>query len=141
MLFLALQVVDNVLDILCRYRLRPGLIVGYRCVLDTLVDLAIDTGLDDLVLDRLGPRLAALLPGPRLVVLVSRSPRLIRESRPDALLDRNFARRRALYRCLAEAYGIPVVENDGPPEAVVDQILRLARGGAAAVLPAGASPP
>ncbi len=109
-------------------------------MLDTLVDLAIDTGLDDLVLDRLGPRLTALLPGPRLVVLVSRSPRLIRESRPDALLDRNFARRRALYRRLAEAYGIPVVENDGPPKAALDQILRLARGGAA-VLPAGTSPP
>ena len=143
LLFLALQSADNLLDILFRYRLRPrsaGLILGDRCVLDTLVDLAIDTGLDDLVLDRLGPRLAALLPSPRLVVLVSRSPRLVRESRPDALLDRNFARRRALYRRLAEAYDIPIVENDGTPEAAVDQILRLARGGAT-VLPAGATPP
>jgi glycosyltransferase involved in cell wall biosynthesis/thymidylate kinase len=142
LLFLALQAADSVLDILFRYHLRPRPrpILGDRCVLDTLVDLAVDTGLDDLVLDRLGPRLAALLPSPRLVVLVSRSPRLIREGRPDALLDRNFARRRALYRRLADAYGIPVVENDGSPEAAVDQILRLARGGAT-VLPAGASPP
>ena len=49
----------------------------------------------------------ALLPRPRLVLLVSRPARLVRESRPDALLDRNFARRRTLYERVAARFGIP----------------------------------
>ena len=45
-LFLGLQVLDQALDLLLRYRLpwRRELVVGDRCVLDTLVDLAVDTG-------------------------------------------------------------------------------------------------
>lgn len=140
-LFLALQVLDNAVDILVRYRLRPGAgpILGDRCVLDTLVDLAVDTGMDDLVVERLGPPLAALLPRPRLVVLVSRSPRLVGRDRPDALLDRDFARRRALYRRLAARFALPVVENDGTPEAAAAEILRLAAEGTAAATAASAA--
>jgi thymidylate kinase len=138
--FVALQALDQLLDLACRYRGRR-LIVGDRCVLDTLVDLAVDTGLDDLVIDRLGPLLVRLLPRPRLVVLVSRPVALVRRDRPDALLDRHFMRRRALYERLAARFGIPVVENGGPAEAAVARVLSLARGGDPAPPPAGATSP
>jgi thymidylate kinase len=129
LLFVALQAIDQTLDILGRYRLRgrPRLTIGDRCIFDTLVDLAIDTGLDDLIIDRLGPRLVRLLPAPRLVVLIDRPVALVRASRPDVLLDRNFARRRALYVRLAARFGIPVIENSGSPEAAIAGIMRLAR--------------
>ncbi|HET6467552.1 MAG TPA: hypothetical protein VFG43_04150, partial [Geminicoccaceae bacterium] len=128
-LFLALQATDNLLDILARYRLRRRrrLIVGDRCVYDTLVDLCVDTGLDELVLDRIGPWLVRLLPSPHLVVVLDRSPRLIQGQRPDALLDRNFARRRALYARLAARYGLPVIANDGAVEDTLARIVRLAQ--------------
>ena len=133
-LFLGLQVLDQALDLVLRYRLpwRRELVVGDRCVLDTLVDLAVDTGLDDLVIDRIGPPLLRLLPRPRLAVLVSRPAALIRESRPDALLDRNFARRRALYERLAGRFGIPVLDNAGSPEAALAELHRLASAGGGA---------
>jgi hypothetical protein len=127
LLFLALQAADQVLDILFRYRLTLDrrLVVGDRCVLDTLVDLAVDTGLDDLVIDRLGPLLVGLLPRPWHVVLVTRPVALVRASRPDALLDRHFLRRRTLYLRLARRFGIPVVENDATAKTAIDDILRL----------------
>lgn len=139
LVFLALQAVDQVLDILIRYRLRRGcgLIVGDRCVFDTLVDLAVDTGLDRLVIERLGPLLVRLLPRPWHVVVVSRPVALIRESRPDALLDRHFLRRRALYLRLARRFGLPVVENAGTAEAAIADILLLRHRRPA---PAGARP-
>jgi glycosyltransferase involved in cell wall biosynthesis/thymidylate kinase len=124
--FLALQAVDQVLDIFWRYHLgRREPILGDRCVLDTLVDLAIDTGLDDVVIDRLGPLLVALLPRPRLVVLIERHPLRIQEQRPDALLDRHFHRRRLLYRRLAERFDLPVVDNNGPVARTLEAILAL----------------
>jgi glycosyltransferase involved in cell wall biosynthesis/thymidylate kinase len=122
--FLVLQTVDQVLDIAFRYHLprflprwlggRPEPVLGDRCVYDTLVDLAVDTGLDDLVIDGIGPRLVRLLPQPALVVLVDRHPLRIQEQRADALLDRHFHRRRALYRRVARRFALPVVDNNGP---------------------------
>lgn len=130
--FLALQAVDLALDTLCRFR-GPQLILADRCPLDTLVDLCVDTGLDDLVLDRLGPRLLALLPRPAAAVVIQRSPALIAARRPDALADRNFARRRVLYQRLAARFDLPLIDNDGPIEATVEAVLEAVATGRAAL--------
>lgn len=126
--FLGLQVVDNLLDLWWRYRRRPDrrLVLADRCLYDTLVDLAVDTGLEEVIFGRLGRWLVSLLPGPALVVVLARPVAEIRESRPDALLDRTFARRRALYQRLAREFGLAVLENDGPPDAVLDRLEQLA---------------
>lgn len=125
--FLVLQTLDSVLDIWWRYRRPPDrrLILGDRCIYDTLVDLAVDTGLDEVVFGRLGRWLVGLLPEPRLVVVLSRDVARIRVSRPDALLDRCFARRRALYQRLAREFGLSILDNNGPPAAVLDALSRL----------------
>lgn len=128
--FLYLQVLDNLLDIWWRYHRSADrrVVVADRCVYDTLVDLAIDTGLDDVVFGPLGHRLVGLLPAPRLVVVLNRPVAAMRSQRPDVLFDRNFARRRALYQRLAQEFGLPVVENDGPVDMVLDRLERLGAG-------------
>jgi len=126
--FIALQTLDNLIDLGLRYRRGGGrLVLGDRCIVDTLVDLAVDTGLDTFVLERLGPSLVRRLPAPRLIVLVQRHPRLVANDRPDALADRHFARRRVLYQRLADLFGLPIVDNDGTPQQAVATILRLAQ--------------
>lgn len=128
--FLCLQVLDNLFDIWWRYHRSADqrVVVADRCVYDTLVDLAIDTGLDDVVFGPLGHRLVAMLPAPRLVVVLNRPVAAMRIHRPDVLLDRNFARRRALYQRLAQEFRLPVLENDGPVDMVLDHLERLAAG-------------
>ena len=128
--FLWLQVLDNLLDIWWRYHRSADrrVVLADRCIYDTLVDLAVDTGLDDVVLGPLGHWLVRLLPAPRLVVVLDRPVAAIRATRPDVLLDRNFARRRTLYQRLAREFALPVVVNDGPPDAVLDRLERLAAG-------------
>jgi glycosyltransferase involved in cell wall biosynthesis/thymidylate kinase len=133
--FLVLQTIDQVLDITCRYHL-PGLlprclggsgepVLGDRCVYDTLVDLAVDSGLDDVVIDGIGPWLVRLLPRPNLVVLVDRHPLRIQEQRADALLDRHFHRRRHLYRRIARRFALPVVDNNGPVVRTLEAVQAL----------------
>ncbi len=126
--FLCLQVADCVVDSWWRYH-RGGdrrLILADRCLYDTLVDLAVDTGLDRVLFGRLGHWLVGLLPAPHLAVVVNRPVAAIRADRPDVLLDRNFARRRALYRRLADEFRLAVLENDGAAELFLDRLERLA---------------
>ncbi len=128
--FLVFQAIDLALDTLARFRGR-GLVLADRCPLDTLVDLCVDTGLDRVVFERLAPRILALLPRPAAAVVIERSPALVARSRPDALADRHFARRRALYRELATRLGLPVIANDGPLEATLDALLEAVGSGRA----------
>jgi thymidylate kinase len=126
--FLVLQAADCVVDAWWRYHRRPDrrVVLADRCLYDTLVDLAVDTGLDGILFGRLGRWLIGCLPGPHLAVVVNRPVASIRADRPEVLLDRNFARRRALYGRLAEAFRLPVIENDGTAERFLDQLERLA---------------
>ncbi|MCS6778800.1 MAG: glycosyltransferase [Geminicoccaceae bacterium] len=129
--FLVLQLLDTIVDTILRFRHGRAIILSDRCLLDTLVDWCVDTGLDELVLDRLGPRLLRLLPAPAAAVVLVRHPGLIAAGRPDAVADKNFARRRALYLRLAARYRLPIIENDGPIEQTVEAILEAVRAGRA----------
>lgn len=126
--FLLLQVVDGVLDAWWRYgRVADRrLILADRCLYDTLVDVAVDTGLDEVLLGPLGRWLVDRLPAPRLVVMVERPIADIHASRPDVPLDRRFARRRAVYRRLARELSLPVLENAGSADVLLDRLERLA---------------
>ncbi len=117
--FLWLQRADLLLDAWLRIRpaARRGLVVMDRCLLDQLVDVAADTGLEDEIVDRLAPRLFELLPQPARVVLVDREPLLIGRTRPDALMDPKLLCRRAIYRRLALRLNLPVLQNDASLEA------------------------
>lgn len=127
-LFLALQWIDNVIDIMWRYRISGTgrLIVGDRCVLDTLVDLSVATGRADFIFSRYGRSLVALLPAPHQFFMVSRSPEHIRSQRPDVEADRAFSQRIGLYDRMAKALDLTVVSNDGTVQDASGAILRLA---------------
>lgn len=120
---LALQLADCCIDLGLRFRSRVGqVLVADRCALDTLVDLAVDTGLDDLVIDRIAPWLASRLPAPWVAVVVERPVAAIAVERPDALVDRHFARRRMLYRRLAQRLCLPLIHNGSTIDAAVAAI-------------------
>ena len=112
-LFLGLQTLDQILDILLRFRLRRGLLLADRSVYDTIVDLALDSGRPDFVFRRIAPLLLALLPEPRLVALVTRPAALVARDRPDVLLDGRDRARRLLYERLAREHDLPVIDNAG----------------------------
>lgn len=113
--FLALQWVDQALDILVRYRLlRHGsLILGDRCVIDTLADLCVETGLKERILGRYARSLLWLLPAPVRVAIIERDPEAVQADRPEVQHDPYAEQRREVYREIAERFGYPVIRNDG----------------------------
>jgi len=123
--FLFLQWIDNAFDIWLRYRfLRTSVIVGDRCVIDTLVDLAIDTGKEDFVFGAYGRSLIAMLPKPFKIFVIERDQLHIKRDRPDALFDRNHSDRQRLYRRLARDFDFQFLENNGEMAAILKAICR-----------------
>ena len=131
--FLVLHAVDLALDALlrCRWGRHGATLVADRCLLDGIVDLAVDTGRERFVIDRLAPWLVRLLPRPWRAVVIERDPILVGRDRPDALADRNHHRRRVLYRRLARRLGLPLVGNDGPIEAAIARVRAALEDGVA----------
>ncbi len=125
--FLILQFIDNVIDILFRYHLSRRRILGDRCVLDTLVDLAADTGRDDIVFGIYGRILLALLPQPVRLIIINRPIENIIRDRPDALVDPLFFERRRLFQVAAERFSIPVIHNQEAADVVARRILGTKR--------------
>lgn len=112
LLFLFLQTMDQAIEILLRLR-RPGTVVADRCLYDTLVDLALETGHEALVLNWIGPLLHRLLPQPRVVLLLERDPAEILRDRPDVAADPCFEERRRLYAEVARRFSLKPVRVAG----------------------------
>lgn len=97
-----------------------------RWVLDTLVDLEVDTRMR-LSRGTLVYRMfMALLPADCVLVVLERDLDLVMSTRAENIVDPNFARRCALYERHQGACFAHVVKNDAPPVFVAKRILQLA---------------
>ncbi len=123
-IFLLLQKWDMRLDLLLRYqpRLKQGVLLSDRCLLDTLVDLAVDTGMEDYVLGNYGKKLLEQLPQPALVIMVERDSNAALHDRPDIAADQYYAKRLELYHKMAARFGIPVLRNDRSIDQSLEQL-------------------
>ena len=99
--------------------------LGDRCAASAFVDMAVNTGLDDSMIDRIEPHLRWRLTSRGLVVLEERPRGMISRNRPDAIAHRHIARRRALCARLVATHKMPVVQNDGPARDALDQIIAI----------------
>ncbi len=127
--FLALQWIDNFIDIMLRYRLasytKNSLIVSDRSIIDTLIDLVIDTGKKDFITGIYGRSLIAILPKPNLILHIKRDRQSITHSRPDVTSDPNFDQRIELYSELARKFDLKIIDNEGSLEQTINKIMAL----------------
>jgi len=121
--FLLLSALDLALDVLVRVRLRRRPVIADRLIVDSLVDLAVETGLEHAALALARP-LWRLVPRPCTAVVLWRPLREIAETRPDALIDPRRLRRLRLYRRFACRLGLPLLRVRSSPEAMATRILR-----------------
>ena len=112
-LFLALQWLDQIIDIFLRFRSTNNNIVSDRCVIDTLVDLCVDTNMDDFVLSGYGRSLIAMMPKRTTYFIVSRDKELVYDLRPDVKVDRYYDRRVGLYNRIANDFCLNMLCNNG----------------------------
>jgi len=122
--FLALQWIDQCIDIFLRFNNKKIQIVSDRCIIDTLVDLCIDTGRDDFILGNYGHSLKSLMPENTAYFIINRSKELVYASRPDVKVDKDYERRVKLYKRVAKVFDLDLICNDGTVEESLSMIYK-----------------
>jgi thymidylate kinase len=114
-IFLRLQYLDawRVLHtkILPKMRGDKKVLILDRYVYDILVDLMVDTGLDDLLTSRTGKAFTKLLPEEAMLILVDRDYEEVLQSRPEGRIDDNFYKRYVHYKMMREQFPGTVLDN------------------------------
>lgn len=127
--FVALQLADVWISAIVKFWiplfLRRNVIVSDRGPYDTLIDVALDTGYDDLPCSFWGHLYARAIPFSHAVFLVDRDSEKIEHDRPDTRLDRTHERRRSLYARHRDVLGFRVINNNGAIEDSLSQIIEI----------------
>ena len=126
--FLALQWLDQVIDIIFRFKFKKQIIVSDRCIIDTLIDLCIDTELDDFIFGCYGKSLIKLMPMNTVYFVVERNKEVVFDMRPDVQVDKNYDRRVELYNRAAREFSILIINNNSSIDSAVNTICEAAIG-------------
>lgn len=115
-LFVLFQYLDalrvKLTRVLPRLRSERGVVILDRYVYDIIIDLMIDTGIDDLDSTWLGRALIKLLPEGTVVLSLVREHGALLAARPESAVDDNFLRRLKLYEHLVTRQKLLVLENN-----------------------------
>lgn len=105
-------------------RIRPSIqndhsvIILDRYIPDILIDLKIDTRIEDLQRRTIGRAFWRLLPSDSRLILIRRSREQVLSARPENRLDDNFDRRFMHYEALAREARIHTIDNDTSVQAL-----------------------
>ena len=124
-LFVALQYLDALrvywTSILPRLRKKRVLILD-RFVHDILIDLMVDTRIQELDRNPLGRALLRLLPKESVVIPLRRAKNELLAARPESAVDRNFSRRLQLYEELPGKLGMEPIDNDQSLDVLLSRV-------------------
>ena len=131
-LFALLQAIDVNLAVLRDIRIgrrRFDTLICERGPWDTLVDVIVDTGLDNLADPILCRLFTIQVRNGSIVILINRSKNNILKSRPELVHDRNLDRKIDLYSDLSQRYGWYIVDNNGSLATTKKQICQIFENG------------
>ena len=115
-LFVYLQYLDalrvRLFRIAPKIRQKNSVLILDRFVYDILIDLMIDTGMEDLDSHWIGRAFLDLLPVGTVVLPLVRNRDALLKARPESALDRHFAKRRQLYERLESRQELQILRND-----------------------------
>ncbi len=103
---------------------RGTTIVCERYVLDMLVDMSVAFGDASPFESKSGRLFARLIPPDAVVVVLDLEPPLIMARRPDLRSDRDLHMRVAMFKCMANAFSVPVLSSVAPVADVHRELLQ-----------------
>ncbi len=124
-LFLFFQWIDQFLEIILRFKTSQVSIIADRCLVDTLVDISIDTKMEKFVFGIFAKSLFKLMPKDTIYIILKRNVELIKNNRPDAFYDKNLLRRKELFEKISKLYPIHIIENDNSSEETLNKISKI----------------
>jgi thymidylate kinase len=125
-LFIVLQYLDAAL--VRWFRIGPRLlrknqiIILDRYVYDILIDLMVDTGIDELWDRWAGRAIVRLVPKDALVLALSRDAEDLLRARPESEVDKNFSKRLELYEQISQKYNLDPVRNSGSRDELLARV-------------------
>lgn len=111
--FLFFQWIDQFIEIIFRFKFTSSSIISDRSIFDTLVDLSIDTRKEKFIFGRYAKTLLFFMPNNTHYFVIDRRTSLIKKNRKDVLLDKNFIRRKKLYKSIVKNYPVTFLYNNG----------------------------
>jgi thymidylate kinase len=100
-------------------------IICDRWVYDIMIDLEVDTRIDFSEGTLVSKLFKALLPMNNRYFFIKRDFDTVRKARDESMNDRNFPRRYALYEKHSHDTGIEIIDNNGPLEETIKQVVKL----------------
>lgn len=115
-LFVLFQYLDalrvKLTRVMPRLRHERSVVILDRFVYDIIIDLMVDTGIDNLDSTRIGRALIGLLPKGTVVLPLARDREALLQARPESRQDRNFSRRLQLYERLMAREQLQMLQNN-----------------------------
>ena len=122
-IFLILQWIDIFIEILFRFKMSRKSIVSDRSLIDTLVDLIIDTNFEKFISGSYAKSLFYFMPKNATYFIIERDIELIKKNRPDVFYDKNALKRIELYKKIANLFAIKIIKNESNLNLTSDKIL------------------
>lgn len=121
--FLFFQWIDQIIEILIKFRFSNKNIISDRSLIDTLVDLSIDTKLEKIIFNFYGKSLFKLMPKNTFYFVLKRDLEKIKKVRQDVFYDKNINRRIKLFNEISKIFPVVVIENNFDEKYVLNEII------------------
>jgi thymidylate kinase len=108
-------------------RIKAGnqVLILDRYIYDILIDVAVDTGDEDIFKTRMADRFRNLLPENTIAILVQRDLKDVLVFRPEGEVDRNFESRYRYFQKLENESGIHTIMNDKSLDDLLNEAEKL----------------
>lgn len=127
-LFVLFQFLDafrvKLTRVLPRLRSKRSVVILDRYVYDILIDLMIDTRIEELDRKWMGHALISLLPEGTMVLPLVREQGALLSVRPESEVDNNFLRRLELYEKLVERQKLLILDNNSSLDDLLKRVSR-----------------
>jgi len=103
-------------------RNKDRVLILDRFIHDILIDIMIDTGIEDLDRKKIGRAFLRLIPDDAVVIPVLRRRELVLDARPESRIDKNFEARFELYEEIPGRHDCRPVYNNGSLQEILDAV-------------------
>ena len=124
-LFLFFQWIDQIIEITFKFKFTKKNIISDRSIIDTLVDLSIDTKLEKIIFGFYGKSLIKFMPKNTIFLIIKRDLEKIRKNREDVFYDKNLKKRLELFNQIAEFFPVYALENNSKIDFAINKIISI----------------
>jgi thymidylate kinase len=123
--FLFFQWIDQFFEIICRFKFTKLSIISDRSLIDTLIDISVDTNMEKFIFSSYAKSLFKFMPQNTFYIIIERDLDLIKKKRPDVFYDKNTIKKHVLFNKISKKYPIHIINNNNDIEITLKNICKI----------------